>query len=65
MVGLVVPTELDESHYADIKMITQVLADEGLRSRLRGMNSSKDLYAALIDGSSLVAPEPLRAAQGS
>lgn len=63
--GLVVPIELDESHYADIKMITQVMADEGLRSRLRGVNSSKDLYAALIDGSSLVAPKPLRAAQGT
>ncbi len=63
--GMMVPTLLDDSHYADIKMITQVLADEGLRSRLRGMNSSSDLYDALLNGSALVAPEQLNAAQGS
>ncbi len=51
--------------YADIKMITRVLADEGLRSRLRGMNSSSDLYDALLNGSALVAPEQLNVAQGS
>ena len=28
--GMMVPTELDDSDYADIKMVTQVLADEGL-----------------------------------
>ena len=62
---MMVPGELDESHHAEIKMITRILVDEGLRARLRGMNSSSDLYAALIDGSALVAPEPMRAAQGS
>jgi PTS system nitrogen regulatory IIA component len=63
--GMMVPTLLDDSHYADIKMITRVLADEGLRSRLRSMNSSSDLYDALLNGSALVAPDQLRAAQGS
>ena len=63
--GMVVPTELDDSHYADIKMVTRVMADEGLRSRLRSMNSSNDLYNALLDGSTLVMPDPLRAAQGA
>ena len=62
---MMVPTQLDDSHYADIKMITQVLADEGLRSRLRSMNSSSDLYDALLNGSALVAPEQLSIAQGS
>ena len=63
--GMMVPTELDDSHYADIKMVTRVMADEGLRSRLRSMNSSNDLYDALLDGSTLVLPDQLRAAQGS
>jgi PTS system nitrogen regulatory IIA component len=63
--GMMVPTELDDSHYADINMITRVMVDEGLRSRLRGMNSSKDLYDALLDGSALILPEKSRAAEGS
>jgi len=62
--GMIVPTELDDSHYSDIKMITRVMADEGLRSRLRSMNSSSDLYDALLDGSTLVLPEEVRAAGG-
>jgi PTS system nitrogen regulatory IIA component len=65
VLGMIVPTELGESDYSDIKMITQVLADEGLRSRLRGMNSSKDLYDALLDGSMLVIPDQRRSAEGS
>jgi len=63
--GMMVPTELDDSHYADIKMVTRVMADEGLRSRLRSMNSTNELYDALLDGSALVLPDQLRAAQGS
>ena len=63
--GMMVPTRLDDHHYADIKMITRVLADEGLRARLRSMNSSRDLYDALLNGSALVAPDQLRAAQES
>jgi PTS system nitrogen regulatory IIA component len=63
--GMMVPTELDDSHYADIKMVTRVLADEGLRSRLRSMNSTKDLYNALLDGSALILPDQLRVAQSS
>ena len=63
--GMLVPSELDESHYAAINKVTRVLADEGLRARLRGTNSSRDLYTAFIDGSALVAPEPMRAAQAT
>ena len=62
---MIVPTELGDEHRADIKMITQVLADEGLRSRLRSTQSSKELYASLISGSALVTPEPVAAAQGT
>ena len=63
--GMMVPSELDDNHYADIKMVTRVMADEGLRSRLRSMNSTSDLYDALLDGSALVLPDQLRAAEGS
>jgi PTS system nitrogen regulatory IIA component len=54
--GLMVPDPLDESHGADIRMVTSILADEGLRDRLRTAKSSSDLYEALIDGSTLAAP---------
>ncbi len=51
--GMIVPSEVDDSHRADIKLVTQVLADDGLRARLREMNSSKDLYDALINGAAM------------
>ncbi len=63
--GMIVPMKLDDSHYNDIRMVTQVLQDEGLRARLRSMNSSSELYDALLDGSELVAPEQSRNAQRS
>ena len=62
---MMVPIELDDSHYADIKMVTRVMADEGLRSRLRGMTSSRDLYDTLLDGSALIMPDPSRAASAT
>mgnify|MGYP001821960032 CR=1 FL=1 len=65
VLGMIVPTEVDDSHRADIAMMTRVLADEALRARLRETNSSKDLYNALLDGSSLVAPGRLRVAEGT
>ncbi len=64
VLGMMVPSELNDGDYADIKMITKILADQGLRSRLRGMNTSSDLYDALIDGSALGVPGQTRAAQG-
>ncbi len=48
--GLLVPVELSEQDYADINLVTSLLADEGLRRRLRAANSSKDLHAILLDG---------------
>ena len=51
--GMMLPDEVDDSHRASIKLVTEVLADEGLRARLREMNSSKDLYEALINGAEM------------
>ncbi len=63
--GMMLPTELNEEHHAAIKMITRILADEGLRSRLRSANSSNALFDALLNGSDLLAPNPARLAQSS
>jgi PTS system nitrogen regulatory IIA component len=46
--GLMVPKELDESHYADIRMIAASLMNEDLRARLRTAASSSELYNALL-----------------
>ena len=48
VIGLMVPANLDESHYADIRLITGILGDDALRQRLRAANTSNDLYQALI-----------------
>lgn len=50
--GMMVPVDMNDQHHADIQLVTNVLSDQGLRSRLRGINSSSELYAALIDGAS-------------
>lgn len=50
VLGMMLPEDIDDSHRADIKLVTDVLADQGLRARLREMNSSSDLYDALISG---------------
>ncbi|MGB5581154.1 MAG: PTS sugar transporter subunit IIA [Woeseia sp.] len=46
--GLMVPQELGESHYADIRLIASALNDQGLRTRLREAKSSSELYQALL-----------------
>jgi PTS system nitrogen regulatory IIA component len=58
--GLMVPTELDESHYEDIRLITTALNDPALREQLREARSSSELYKALLTAKPLppVAPEP-------
>ena len=63
--GLLVPENLDASHYADIKMITSALGDDGLRLRLRESNTSNDLYDTLFNGCELAAPQNLQAARSS
>ncbi len=63
--GLLVPENLDDSHYADIKMITSALGDDGLRGRLRESNTSNDLYDTLLNGCQLAAPQNLQAARST
>ncbi len=53
--GMMVPADVSDSDVSDIKAITRVLSDEGLRGRLRSTNTSSELYEALIDGTSLTA----------
>ncbi|MDJ0907761.1 MAG: PTS sugar transporter subunit IIA [Woeseiaceae bacterium] len=69
VIGLVVPSELDEEHYADVKTITCILGDDELRSDLRGASTSNELYETLLAGcSSLKSEDPPQdpiAAQGS
>jgi len=61
--GLMVPLNLDDSHLADIKMITGMLSDAGLRGRLRDASTSSDLYESLQHGGNLSAPAPAINAQ--
>ncbi len=61
--GLLVPEYLDDSHYADISMITSVLGDDGLRLRLRESNTSSDLYDALLEGCETAASQKQQAVQ--
>ena len=63
--GLMVPKALSDSHHADIRMITSMLSDAGLRGRLRSATSSRELYDSLLHGGDLSAPGRLHSAQGS
>ncbi len=53
VVGMIVPEDVNDQHRDEVKLVAQVLADEELRARLRDMNSSKDLYDALINGAEM------------
>ncbi|MFQ5547580.1 MAG: PTS sugar transporter subunit IIA [Woeseia sp.] len=46
--GLILPKDLNDSHYADIDMVTGYLTNEPLSARLRSANSSSELYEALL-----------------
>ena len=48
VIGLMVPAEMDDSHFADVELITRLLDNDDLRAQLRDANSSKDLYARLL-----------------
>ena len=48
--GLILPKELNDSHYGDIDMITGFLTNDSLTARLRSANSSSELYDALLAG---------------
>jgi len=45
--GLIVPTEIDDGHHADICGIAELLSDNNLRAKLRDASSSSELYDAL------------------
>ena len=65
--GLMVPKEVTDSHHADIAMITALLSDAGLRSRLRAATSSSELYRALVapSNTSTSASDQLQTAHGN
>ena len=48
--GLILPTELNDIHYADIEMITGFLTNDSLTAKLRSANSSSELYDILLAG---------------
>ncbi len=48
--GLILPKELNDSHYGDIDMITDFLTNNSLTAKLRSANSSSELYDALLAG---------------
>ena len=63
--GLMVPKTLKDKHYADIRMITGMLSDAGLRGRLRSATSSRELYDSLLHGGDLMTPGQRQSAQGN
>ena len=44
--GLILPTELNDRHYTDISMITELLNTDALIAKLRSTKSSSALYEA-------------------
>ena len=60
--GLMVPSEIDAAGHAEIEAIADLLRDEALRARLRGANSSSELYDALLAGQH-EPPQKLRGAR--
>lgn len=48
VIGLIVPADLNESHYTDIELVTGCLSDDALRTRLRAASTSSELYQALV-----------------
>jgi PTS system nitrogen regulatory IIA component len=47
--GLMVPKDIDATHQANICSIADLLADQPLRKKMRDADTSKQLYASLID----------------
>jgi PTS system nitrogen regulatory IIA component len=45
--GLILPTELNDRHYANIDMITELLNTDALTAKLRSTESSNALYETL------------------
>jgi len=62
--GLMVPENLSSEDYADINVLTGLLRDQALCSRLRAATNSKDLSEALLVGQITPAPKLKSAQQG-
>jgi len=63
--GMMVPTDINESHQANIRSIADLLNDAELRQKMRAANSSKELYNSLIDSSVATVVMDLKVADGS
>lgn len=63
--GLMVPSELNESHHANISSIAELLSDRELREKMRAAATSSELYNSLIDASVATVIINVKAAQGS
>ena len=63
--GLMVPREVTDMHHADIAMITNLLGNGELRSKLREATSSSALYNTLLDGTRASVPDRLQTAHGN
>lgn len=62
--GLMVPEEIEASHYADIEVISALLVDQALQARLRSTTSSRELFDALVAGQQ-ERPVKIQLSQGS
>ena len=51
--GMILPVEIEDRHRDQVRLVTELLANAKLRSRLREMHTSTDLYDALMTGAEL------------
>lgn len=51
--GMILPVEIEDRHRDHVRLVTELLANAKLRSRLREMHTSTDLYDALMTGAEL------------
>ena len=63
--GMMVPTDINESHQANIRSIAELLNDSELRQKMRDANTSRELYDSLIDSSVSTVVMDLKVADGS
>ena len=63
--GMVVPAELGDADYADIKAVTSALCEQKLRDRLRTATTDSALYTTLVGGAERFAGAALKRADGA
>jgi len=64
VIGMMVPDALEDRHRDEIEFVTGLLSNEDLRLRPRQMNSSRDLYNALVQSATPPATEPAASVTG-